>query len=372
MRYGFFHQAFKVAISCSKSIFSLILAHASILLSRRTAEPEFSDVMIALLKPLGVGDVIMLLPFLAALPKRFPGASVYIISDYEKIANVDGIQWITISEAKKIPRGRALLISPDVSFQVIKLFATARYKLGYFGSTQPYTNFLGKLPKCDIVGQHYGHRVRNLLEPLRLSDNEFGYRNIEILGDRSMRWTPNNDYVVVAPISNWASRQYSIERYVGIIRALSIKIQVVLVGTADEALVWTRYWNEEVTSDGELFKVLNLMGKTSFREMVGLFQGATLCIANDSGPAHVGSVSSANTIIVYGCCSGESRKPLFSPASDRVSLFSNGEACPHFPCYSGFGEPVCKNPEKFICLDVDPNSILTEAIKVCEFPVEYN
>lgn len=372
MSYDFFHHTYKVAISYSKSFLSLVLAHGSKLLSRRTVEPHFSDVIIALLKPLGVGDIIMLLPFLAALPKRFPSASVYIVSDHEEIANVDGIQWITISEARKIPKDSALLISPDVSFQVFKLFASARYKLGYFGSTQPYTNFLGKIPKCDIIGQHYGQRVRNLLKPLRLSDNEFGYRNIEILGDSSASWISEHDYVVVAPISNWASRQYFIERYVGIIRALSSRIQVVLVGTAEEAAIWNCYWNEEATTDGELHKVLNLMGKTSFREMVGLFQGAKLCIANDSGPAHIGSVSSDNTIVIYGCCSAESRKPLFSPASEKVSPFSNGEACPHFPCYSGFGEPVCKNPEKFICLDVDPHSILTKAIKLCEFPAECN
>ena len=149
-------------------------------------------------------------------------------------------------------------------------------------------------------------------------------------------------------------------------KALSAEIQVILVGTLKEARIWNSFWEMQRGGSFKAKNIINLMGKTSFQEMADIFKNAKLCIANDSGPAHLGGILSTNTIVIYGCCSPEIRKPLLFPIADKISSFSNGMACQHFPCYDGLSEPKCINPNKYSCLNVDPDLISNKALKLCK------
>tara|TARA_B100000925_G_scaffold291752_1_gene281190 strand:- start:10372 stop:11463 length:1092 start_codon:yes stop_codon:yes gene_type:complete len=349
-----------------KFLLNLLFTELSKNLSKSIPEAKFNNIMISLLKPLGIGDIIMLLPYISALPKRFPEAKIYIISDHQQIAEVDNIKWLSLSESRSIPRNQSLLISPDMSFQVLKFFFTAKFKLGYFGSTQPYSNFLGALPKANIIDHHYSQRVVNLLKPLGVTEDMFGYENFKISSERLPSINFDKEYVVIAPISNWNSRQYPLKNFIKIVKAVSLEIQVVLVGTPQEARLWNSSWEMQRREGLEAKNIINLMGKTSFQEMANIFKNAKLCIANDSGPAHLGGILSSNTIVIYGCCSPEIRKPLLFPIADKISSFSNGMACQHFPCYDGLSEPKCINTKKYSCLNIDPDSISNKALKLCK------
>ena len=67
-----------------KFLLNLLFTELSKILSKTTPEAKFNNIMISLLKPLGIGDIIMLLPYIYALPKRFPKAQIYIISDHQQ------------------------------------------------------------------------------------------------------------------------------------------------------------------------------------------------------------------------------------------------------------------------------------------------
>ena len=106
------------------------------------------------------------------------------------------------------------------------------------------------------------------------------------------------------------------------------------------------------------------MGMTNLEELVETCSKSRLCIANDSGPAHIGSVSCDHTLVIYGCCSPETRQPLLPPVSNRVEVMSNGNSCPYFPCFEGFGEPVCRNDNAYSCLDLDQDLVVSTALKI--------
>ena len=349
-----------------KKFISDIFGVASFVSSRRRDYSEVETIFIILMKPLGIGDFLMLSPYIPGLVKKFSECDVFLISDHPPYFECDGLTWISPSEIPRVDYKKAMLISPDVSFRGYSFLKIARYKVGYFFSSQPYSNFLGRLPRVDLRRQHYAIRIKNLFQELGVISADYGYEGIQFKKSSSASFFLERDYVVIAPVSNWSARQYPLERFQHVVRELSEKIQVVLVGSAEEGEIWNSALERNQVVARQNPKVVDLMGTTNLQELVGLCVQARLCIANDSGPAHIGSVSCDHTLVIYGCCSPESRRPLVPPVSNRVEVMSNGNSCRHFPCFEGFGEPVCRNESAYSCLDVDQGTVVNTALRILE------
>ena len=105
-------------------------------------------------------------------------------------------------------------------------------------------------------------------------------------------------------------------------------------------------------------RVINLAGKTTFRELITLYSISHLLITNDSGPVHFASTTDIPILALFG---PETPK-IFGPMSPNAKVISMELACS--PCISVF------NQKKSYCNDnqcmkkISVQMVLSEAKKI--------
>lgn len=146
-------------------------------------------------------------------------------------------------------------------------------------------------------------------------------------------------YYCLAPASVWFTKQLPETKWVELIRLLSPKGTIYLVGgPGDKELC------ERIRVAGGLPESSNLAGTLSLLESCALFAQSTRCYVNDSGPLHMASAVNAPTTAFF--CATVPRFG-FGPLSDdsevretkeqlscRPCGLHGGKSCPegHFKC----------------------------------------
>ncbi len=77
-------------------------------------------------------------------------------------------------------------------------------------------------------------------------------------------------------------------------------------------------------------RCINFAGKTTFFELIGLYNIADVLITNDSGPVHFSSLTDIKTFAFFG---PETPK-LYGPLGENCRVFYSNYACS--PCVSAF------------------------------------
>jgi ADP-heptose:LPS heptosyltransferase len=170
-------------------------------------------------------------------------------------------------------------------------------------------------------------------ELIRLADMEKAWLD-NFLSGRGLR---KRKYSVMHPGASWNYRRWSSSNFAMIIDFLFDHhgLRTVLVGHASEGDL-----GRVLESAGET-KVLNMIGKTSLREMLCLISESCLFIGNDSGPMHVAAVMNVPTIGLLG----PNDPTRFSPKGENVLWFHHKVECN--PC----NQRVCKYPDR-PCVDL--------------------
>lgn len=152
----------------------------------------------------------------------------------------------------------------------------------------------------------------------------------------------DGDYIVINPTARYPSRIYRhYDKLDKLLDKLSFK--KVYIGTN----------NDLHFLKGIEFNGVNLIGKTSIREMLIIVKYAKLFIGNDSGIAHIASAFNVPSIVFFG--------PTvlsfgFEPFSDRYKVFEV-KYLPCRPC-SLHGEKPCKRKD-YACLNwIEPELVL--------------
>lgn len=102
-------------------------------------------------------------------------------------------------------------------------------------------------------------------------------------------------YCVICPSASKAERNWTVEGYVQIAKYIKNKgSQVVLCGGPTDP---ERQLAEAITSRADVD--VNLVGKTSLKDLLAVLKVATLVIAPDTGPAHMASTVRTNVIGLY-------------------------------------------------------------------------
>jgi len=101
--------------------------------------------------------------------------------------------------------------------------------------------------------------------------------------------------VVIAPGSQWKTKQWTQEGYTDLVREmLKRRKKVVLVGAPAE-----RELCEQITSEAGN-GAINLCGKTTISELAALMSVAEVVFCNDSGALHVASLAGAPVVTIFG------------------------------------------------------------------------
>ncbi len=116
--------------------------------------------------------------------------------------------------------------------------------------------------------------------------------------------------VLISPCSSDRSRNYrnwSVDNYAAIIRHLRAKgCRIVLTG--GRSVLETEY-GQALAADGA---AVNLIAKTSLKELVALIDAADLLVCPDSGPAHMATTVSTPVLGLYATSNPDRTGPFFS------------------------------------------------------------
>ncbi|MDD5729523.1 MAG: glycosyltransferase family 9 protein [Candidatus Omnitrophica bacterium] len=105
-------------------------------------------------------------------------------------------------------------------------------------------------------------------------------------------------------------------------------------------------------------RCINLIGKTSLKGLIGLFNCCDVLISHDSGIIHIASLTDIYIIALFG----PETPQLYAPLTGNLSVFYSNFACS--PCLSAYNHKnyICKNNE---CLkDISVGSVYSELKKV--------
>jgi ADP-heptose:LPS heptosyltransferase len=182
---------------------------------------------------------------------------------------------------------------------------------------------------------------KDLENRLKLENPEIAFEKIILL---------NTNASDIVPLRKWPA-----ENFVEVGRKLleDSTITIILTGSIVEQPK-CEILLREINPD----RVINLAGKTTFRELVTLYSISHLLITNDSGPVHFASTTDIPILALFG---PETPK-IFGPMSPNAKVISMELACS--PCISVF------NQKKSYCNDnqcmkkISVQMVLSEAKKI--------
>jgi len=303
-------------------------------------------IVILVLKPLGIGDTIMISPLFSLLNKKFPEREIYFSTDYEEFLELEKVKWIPPETLTKEFLADALLIVPSLALTQSKYAFRSKYVLGYFFSNRLVCNFRKKEFSYSFAGGHFFERIIPILEILNI---EFDLNNLSYPKLKCEKLYCDLADVVIAPYSNWKTKQYPLMKYLQLIKDLmKDNKKIMLIGSKNlDEVNFNRNLENLVSSK----KIINLTGKTNLREMNYIVQNTPLFIGNDSGPAHCSFISKNSSLVFFGATDFNTLVPRNDSLINKIICMDNRDSCRFFPCYNGFTEPHCKKRNsKYSCI----------------------
>tara|TARA_Y100000591_G_scaffold194385_1_gene168207 strand:- start:68 stop:1078 length:1011 start_codon:yes stop_codon:yes gene_type:complete len=139
-------------------------------------------------------------------------------------------------------------------------------------------------------------------------------------------------YYVLAPEAAWKQKQFSAQRYVGILKNIYKKFNLtpVLIGSSNGNIC------KEITK-GYNNEIINISGKTSLRESLSVISNALFVIGGDTGMIHAAEALSRHVVGIFGPTNIQTGGGLFNNLSKEIHSPNiwckpcsiNGS----FPCY---------------------------------------
>ncbi len=307
-----------------------------------------------------VGDVVMSLPALRALRAGHPGASLAVLARpwvaelYRLLPEVDEV---IVEDARGAHAGvggrgalaRALegrfdraVILPRSFETALTLFrARVPERIGYRGELRSPL-LTRAVPLRLAAGEH------QVFQHLRLAAEAGGDGSAppdvswpvpERLRDaarerlREAGW--DGSPFVAAHVASFAhtAKRWDPARYAALFDVLSRGrgLVPVLLGSGAEAPL-----NREVASLPEAARSVDLSGRSTLPEVLGVLSLAALFVGNDSGIAHLAGAVGTPTVVVFGSTDPEATRPWDGPRGDgrepRVRVARERTLCA--PCRS--------------------------------------
>ena len=150
-------------------------------------------------------------------------------------------------------------------------------------------------------------------------------------------------------------RKWSTDNFVEVGRKLleDSKVTIILTGSFLEQPK-CEILLREINPD----RVINLAGKTTFRELITLYSISDLLITNDSGPVHFASTTDIPILALFG---PETPK-IFGPMSPNAKVISMELACS--PCISVFNQKKSYCNDNQCMKNISVKMVIREAQKI--------
>jgi heptosyltransferase-2 len=265
--------------------------------------------------PNWIGDQVLSFPFFYALRKQFPGAVIGVVARpwVAKIQFANLVNRIFVQDGKPSVLSALKSHGPwDLGFALPSSFSSAwllkragvRETVGYDGDFRSLI-LKRKFSRKAMFGIHRSLQYLELLKGFS-SDSFDGTALLKIAVkdfNSKIFWpgtsdipSPSGNYWVLAPGSQAESRRWPAESFRKIARAIFKKtgyLGFIVGGEAERALAHTLAADRETG-------LINYCAEYGLTDLAVLFKGSRFTLSNDSGLAHMASISGATTHLVWG------------------------------------------------------------------------
>lgn len=326
-------------------------------------------VRVLIVKIGAIGDVVMALPLLTALRKRYP--SVHIT-------------WICGQQVKPLLKGTCL-VDEILSVEENRLFFGYLFKR-MWTVFSIWKRLIGR--KFDLcITAHADRRYRILSFPIRCNDRRSWRRdkklqipipgryhaheylrllseNIDLpvnfpkIDIRKISNKMKHPMVVLAPggaknhLADDALRRWPIENYASLAKKLQCyPIQVAVIGSASDQWVIPYFKG---------LPFVDFIGKLDLIEFISLLSQTQLLITHDSGPLHLSKLADCPAIALFGPTNPREKVgPM-----EKISVLWGGENLWCRPCYDGKRYAKCSNNA---CMSsISPDFVLSKALEILQ------
>lgn len=330
------------------------------------------------------GDIVLTTPLFKALKKRFPESKLAVLTTtpgYELLRDIKEIDSIIPYDKrgsgitgfiKLMRRLRSesfdLCLSPHRSSRTaLMIFATgAPVRIGFSDASLPF--LYNKRVFRDKLF-HEVERGLSLLAPLGLEReglDKYPYLEIstetwnqvkKLLEDAGI--ASNETVIGIAPGSVWATKRWTAEGYASLIDGLADRYdaKVLLIGSQSE-----RKTGDEILSLAR-HKPVDLIGKTTLRQLIAVIDRCRLLIGNDSAPGHIAAARMVPVVSIFG-----PTVPAFGyyPYGKDVVIVEKELSCR--PCHH-HGPEKCLEGHFRCMMDITVDDVMNAVKKILTPPI---
>ena len=258
-----------------------------------------------------------MVPMVRTIQEHWPGTGItWIIGKLEAslLGDIEGVEFIVYDKSRRFGAlgdlrrtlaGRSfdVLLNMQVALRasILSLFVRAPIRLGY-----------DRARARD--GQRFftNHRIR-AVERQHVLDSFFEFTRALGLKERELDWNlpipppalefaassfeADSRVVAINPSASKPVRNWSIEKYAAVADYAAEKHGAAVVLTGGPAA--TEAQLAEAIENAVGSRLLNLVGKTSLKELLAVIDRASVLIAPDTGPAHMGTTVGTPVIGLY-------------------------------------------------------------------------
>jgi len=285
---------------------------------------------LCILRLSAVGDICHTLPIVRTLQKVWPDTKLtWVIGKLEHslIGDIPGIEFIIFDKAKGFRAYRELhrqmtgrhfdvLLHMQMSLRasLASLLIPATIRLGFDKQRANDMQWLFTNARIDHQSrQHVMDSLFGFLEALGINDKRLEW-NIPIpatVFDEVKKLLPQKPFMVISPCSSMAYRNWHAEGYSRVIDYAAEQYHLATVLTGGPTTIEYEY-GEKITRLCQ-HKPVNLIGKTSLKQVLAILQQADLLIAPDSGPAHLATSVGTPVIGLYASTNPDRARPYLCP-----------------------------------------------------------
>lgn len=292
-----------------------------------------------------IGDAVMTTPALNALRANYPEAEIVMLANplvAELFQFHPSIDRVVIYDRKGFHRGAAgfiriikeirshhfdaaFLLQNAIEAALLAAFAGIPRRAGYTtDGRRLLLNYPVTITKQDRLRHHTDYYCQ-LLARLGIADGD-GQLCLACT-DEEQQWAAalldSDNVIAVNPGAAYGSaKRWLPERFAEVADTLANRYgaKIVLTGGPGEKEIGC---DIAAAMDAE---VINMVGKTSVRQMMALLANSRLLISNDSGPMHVAAAFSVPIVAVFG----STDHTTTCPASQNVKIVRKQTDCA--PC----------------------------------------
>ena len=291
---------------------------------------------ICILRLSALGDCCHALSIVQALQRHLPDSHIsWVINknEYQLFRDIPRVDFIVVDKenlAKSFSKiffsnrkkvfDVLLNLHASASANFISLAIRADRKIGYDKArARDKQNWF-----CDeyiqpASNQHVADAMLGFLSHLDIKEDRPSWSPLQLRPEEEIvkKYVAENERIcLISPCSSQRygdkyNRSWPVEKYIEIIRYLSENTGFRVIVSGGRSPIETGY-SEQFDNAGFENNVVNLIGKTSIREMAALVKLSDLVISPDSGPAHVSTVMGTPVIGLYAMSNPERSGPYNS------------------------------------------------------------